>query len=43
MWYELYLKNAVTITTLDKLIKAGKLTQQDFDTMVTDRLVQYGY
>lgn len=35
--------NAVSISTLNKLVLAGKLTQQEVDTMVTDRLAQYGY
>lgn len=42
-WYEQYMINGVTITTLNKLVKAGKLRQDELDTMVSDRLEQKGY
>lgn len=42
-WYEKYMKNAVSITTLNKLVTAGILTQAEVDAMVADRLAQYGY
>lgn len=42
-WYEKYMKNMVTLETLNKLVAAEKLTQAEVDTMVTDRLEQYGY
>jgi len=42
-WYEKYMKNMVSIATLNKLVKAGKLTQSEVDKMVADRLEQYGY
>lgn len=42
-WYDKYMKNAVSIETLNKLVAAGKLTQTEVDTMVVDRLAQYGY
>lgn len=42
-WYELYMKNAVSITTLNKLVAAAKLTQEEVDKMVADRLEKYGY
>lgn len=42
-WYDKYMKNLVTIETLNKLVAAGKLTQAEVDQMVADRLEQYGY
>ncbi|WP_278247311.1 hypothetical protein [Acetobacterium malicum] len=42
-WYEKYMINAVSIATLNKLVKAGKLTQVEVDAMVADRLQQFGY
>ena len=42
-WYDKYMINAVSITTLNKLIIASKLTQLEVDKMVTDRLEQFGY
>ncbi len=42
-WHDKYMINAVSIATLNKLVTAGKLTQVEVDTMVADRLVQYGY
>ena len=42
-WYEKYMKNLVTLSTLNKLVAAGKLTQSEVDQMVADRLEQYGY
>ena len=42
-WHDKYMINAVSITTLNKLVSANKLTQQEVDTMVSDRLSQYGY
>lgn len=42
-WYEKYMINAVSMTTLNKLVTAGKLTQSEVDSMVADRLLQYGY
>ena len=42
-WYDKYMKNLVSIETLNKLVVAGKLTQAEVDQMVADRLEQYGY
>lgn len=42
-WYDKYMINAVNISTLNKLVAAGKLTQEEVDKMVTDRLERYGY
>ena len=42
-WYDKYMKNLVSIETLNKLVAAGKLTQAEVDQMVADRLEQYGY
>lgn len=42
-WYDKYMKNMVTIETLNKLVAAGKLTQEEVDQMVSDRLNQLGY
>lgn len=35
--------NGVSIVTLNKLVKAGKLRQDELDTMIADRLEQKGY
>lgn len=37
------MQNAVALSTLNKLVAAGKLTQAEEDQMVADRLEQYGY
>ena len=37
------MKNMVTIETLNKLVTANKLTQEEVDQMVQDRIEQYGY
>ena len=42
-WYDKYMINAVSIETLNKLVRAGKLSQEEVDQMVADRLEQYGY
>ncbi|MEL7654745.1 MAG: hypothetical protein AAGU75_02425 [Bacillota bacterium] len=43
-WEEKYMKNLVTLETLNKLVAAGKeLTQAEVDQMVADRLEQFGY
>lgn len=42
-WYDLYMINAVNISTLNKLVSAGKITQEEVDKMVEDRLEKYGY
>lgn len=42
-WYEKYMKNLVSIETLNKLVVANKLMQEEVDLMVTDRLEEYGY
>lgn len=42
-WREKYLKNMVSIETLNKLVPAGKLDQEEVDQMVTERLEQHGY
>lgn len=42
-WYDKYMKNLVTLVTLNKLVAAGKLTQGEVDQMVADRLEQFGY
>lgn len=42
-WYDKYMNNMVTLDTLNKLVKAGKLTQEEVDKMVTDRIAKYGY
>ena len=42
-WEEKYMKNMVTIETLNKLVTANKLTQEEVDQMVQDRIEQYGY
>lgn len=42
-WYEKYMKNLVSIETLNKLVVANKLAQEEVDQMVQDRLEQYGY
>lgn len=42
-WYNKYMQNLVSITTLNKLVVANKLTQLEVDTMVKDRFKLYGY
>lgn len=42
-WKEKYMKNLVSIETLNKLVAAGKLTQAEVDEMVAERLATYGY
>ncbi len=42
-WYDKYMKNLVSVATLEKLVAADKLTQAEVDTMVADRLEQFGY
>lgn len=42
-WYEKYMINAVSIASLNKLVAANKITQEEVDTMVADRLEKYGY
>lgn len=42
-WYDKYMNNLVSIATLNKLVAAGKLTQEEVDDMVADRLEKYGY
>ena len=42
-WEEKYMKNMVTIETLNKLVNAGKLTQKEVDDMVSRRLEEEGY
>jgi len=42
-WYHRYMINAVSITTINKLVAAGKLTPEERDKMVSDRLEQFGY
>lgn len=42
-WYDKFMKNMVSIETLNKLVSASKLTQEEVDTVVADRLQQYGY
>ena len=42
-WEEKYMRNMVTIETLNKLVNAGKLTQKEVDDMVARRLEEEGY
>ncbi len=42
-WYDQYIINGVSIITLNKLVKAEKLRQDELDTMIADRLEQKGY
>ncbi|WP_280634218.1 hypothetical protein [Anaerovorax sp. IOR16] len=42
-WYEKYMHNLVDITTIDKLVTANKLTEEEKRKMIADRLAQYGY
>ena len=41
--YDQYIINGVSIITLNKLVKAEKLRQDELDTMTADRLEQKGY
>lgn len=36
-WKEKYMKNMVTLATLQKLINAGKLTQEEVDAWIAER------
>lgn len=43
-WYDKYMKNLVSLATIDKLVAANKgVTQEERDRMVADRLEQFGY
>lgn len=42
-WHDRYMINAVSMATLNKLVVAEKLTQEEVDKMVADRLEKYGY
>lgn len=42
-YYELYIKNMVTLQSLNKLVNAGKLNRADVDAWVTERLEKFGY
>ncbi|MGL5438791.1 MAG: hypothetical protein ACRDA4_00185 [Filifactoraceae bacterium] len=42
-WHEQYMLNCVRIETLNKLVKANKLRQDEVDTMIADRLEKYNY
>lgn len=42
-WYEKYMKNMVSVTTLNKLVAANKLTREEVDAMIAERLELYGY
>lgn len=42
-WYDRYMYNLVAIGTLNKLVNAGKLTQEEVNKMVADRMEEFGY
>lgn len=42
-YYEMYMKNMVALSTLEKLVEAERLTREQVDGMVADRLAQQGY
>lgn len=42
-WYNQFMINGVSVTTLNKLVKASKLRQNELDTMIADRMEQEGY
>lgn len=42
-WYEMYMNNLANISTIDKLVKAGEMTEAEKEKMVSDRLGKYGY
>lgn len=42
-YYELYMLNRVARQSLEKLVTAGKLTQEQIDKMKKDREDKYGY
>ena len=42
-WYIKYMNNLVTLATLNKLVRAGKLNQLTVDLWVQERLDKYGY
>ena len=42
-WYEKYMKNMVSVYSLNKLVVANRLTQEELNAMIADRLEQFGY
>lgn len=42
-WHEKYMKNMVTIESLNKLVDKKLLTQEEVDKMVQDRKDKFGY
>lgn len=42
-FYELFMKNMVTVETLKNLVAAGKLTLSQVEDMIHERLEKYGF
>ena len=42
-WHFLYMNNMVSIISLEKLVTANKLTREELDQMISDRLEQKGF
>lgn len=42
-WYDRFMKNMVTVATLNKLVAAGKLQQLTVDLWIQERLEKFGY
>ncbi len=42
-WYDLYLRNMVTVETLNKLVVSGKLSKEDVESWVVERLKKHAY
>ncbi len=43
IWYEKYMKNMVTYETLEKLVKAKKLSAMEIDEWKKEREEKFGY
>lgn len=42
-YHDMYMRNVVTLASLEKLVKANMLTQEEINRMVYDRREQYNY
>ena len=42
-YYDLYMRNMVTLVSLGKLVKAGMLDEKQVEQMIADRKKEYDY
>ena len=42
-YYDMYMRNVVTLASLEKLVKANLLTQAEVNKMKYERQLQYNY